>query len=221
MLPTHLSSIQSHLEEIYQLEDLPSVEPFVLLDAKLADNFSQAGANRTAVLSEQLFIHSESNELLISLYLDEDLLNRVEKANPYDAIHQSNLAEYCTVLEGVSHFLYLVSHAQAGHSVRAIELELQAEVDKFIGILTLCGLQAQSIEIFGLVSWLFGQIKVDRKMEPDLKRRYCLANFYAHKYCIKLLRTHMDGSGVDRERLFKDLRYFYRLNFPQKVAHIS
>ena len=220
MLPTHLASIQSHLEEIYQLQNVPSIEPFVLLDTRVAEVFRTSTDKATSKLSEQLFIHNESNELLISLYLDPELLNRVEQANPYDAISQSNLAEYCTVLEGVSHFLYLVSHVQARHSVRAIELELQAEVDKFFGILTLCGIQAQSIEIFGLVRWLFSQIKINKKMAPVLKRRYRLANYYAYKYCTKLLQNNMDGSGLDRDKLFKDLRYFYRLNFPQKVAHI-
>ena len=44
---------------------------------------------------------------------------------------RTTCADYCTALEGVSHFHYLVWSLARGRNVSLLELELQAEVDKY------------------------------------------------------------------------------------------
>ena len=39
---------------------------------------------------------------------------------------------FCLALEGVSHFLYLIWNASFDRSVTLLEMELQAEIDKFV-----------------------------------------------------------------------------------------
>ena len=50
---------------------------------------------------------------------------------------EENLADYCTALEGVSHFHYFVWSAARARNVSLLELELQAEVDKYASALRL------------------------------------------------------------------------------------
>ncbi len=73
-----------------------------------------------------------AGELALSLYLDPALLRRLEAADPLERLHGGNVADCLTALEGVSHFLYLVWNASHDRAVSLLELEMQAEVDKFI-----------------------------------------------------------------------------------------
>ena len=45
---------------------------------------------------------------------------------------RGNLADYWTALEGVSHFMYLAWNAGHDRAVSLLELELQAEIDKYV-----------------------------------------------------------------------------------------
>ena len=47
-------------------------------------------------------------------------------------LHDGNVADYWTALEGVSHFLYLAWNAGHDKPVSLLELEMQAEVDKYV-----------------------------------------------------------------------------------------
>ena len=73
-----------------------------------------------------------AGELALSLYLDPALLRRLAAADPLERLHGGNVADCLTALEGVSHFLYLVWNASHDRPVSLLELEMQAEVDKFI-----------------------------------------------------------------------------------------
>ncbi len=59
------------------------------------------------------------------------MLRRLEGANPVGALNEGNLAEYCTALEGVSHFVYSTWRLDRDLPVSLLELETQAEVDKY------------------------------------------------------------------------------------------
>ncbi len=52
-------------------------------------------------------------------------------ADPHRALTEDNLADYCTALEGVSHFVYSTWRLERDLPVSLLELETQAEVDKY------------------------------------------------------------------------------------------
>ena len=60
-----------------------------------------------------------------------------QRRDPLEALDEGNLADYCTALEGVSHFHYLVWSLARGRNVSLLELELQAEVDKYASAVAL------------------------------------------------------------------------------------
>ena len=75
---------------------------------------------------EQVLVAGTPDDLSMSLILDDSLLSPDT---------QWNLDRFCVATEGVSHVLYLASTAQRGR-VSAFELELQAEIDKFLVLVT-------------------------------------------------------------------------------------
>ena len=46
-----------------------------------------------------------ADEVGLSLYLDPALLSRLTREDPLVRLHGGNVADWCTALEGVSHFL--------------------------------------------------------------------------------------------------------------------
>jgi hypothetical protein len=138
--------------------------------------------------------------------------------NPLRRLDEANLADFWTVLEGVSHFAYYAWNAALEKPVRLLEMELQAEVDKFIATAVLLGRQGERTPA-GLHQWLFDVPRFDGRLAPDELERYRLANRYAGKYCLKLAPDLEDGAldGTLRDELHR----FYRLTQPSKIRHIE
>ena len=81
---------------------------------------------------EQLFIAEIGDEMELALYIDPRILTALQYDRPEARLHNGNLENFCIALEGVSHFVKVVWSAQCGREVSALELEIQAEVDKFV-----------------------------------------------------------------------------------------
>jgi len=125
-----LRQFQAMLAGIY---DLPAGEDVVRY--LLTDRARLPAALHGSPAEEQLLVAEEPDGLALGLYLAPDLLARLARRDPCAGLEGGNLADCWTALEGVSHFTYLGFHARHDRPVSLHELELQAEVDKFV-----CGL---------------------------------------------------------------------------------
>ena len=151
----------------------------------------------------------------LSLFLDPQILDHFNTHDPLEYLDQHNIQEFCLVLEGISHFLYLVWNASYDRSVTLLEMELQAEVDKFIMLLE-C-LENQSVA--PTPGLLFRANIYHDDLSYEESRRYRQASSYARKYC-QHLEDRFLGQG-DREGLLLELRRFYRLTKPGKLGRIG
>jgi hypothetical protein len=100
-----------------------------------------------------------------------------------------------------------------------LELELQAEVDKFVGTALLLARQNQGRIPSALHGWLFDQPRFDQALEPSEQVRYRDASRYAGKYCQQLLNRYIKrqpGPGM-----LPELRRFYRYTRVDKIRHID
>jgi hypothetical protein len=77
-------------------------------------------------------LREDGNELSLSLYLHSDVVEKMLVDDPMPRLYEGNLEYFCLALEGVSHFLYLIWNASFDRSVTLLEMELQAEIDKFV-----------------------------------------------------------------------------------------
>ena len=101
-----LASLQSALTGIYDLPATPDVAQFLLTDrARLASIEAARDSD------EQLIVAEHDDTLSLGLYIDAQVLERLERRDPYAALTQYNLADYLTVAEGVSHFVYVAWNA--------------------------------------------------------------------------------------------------------------
>jgi hypothetical protein len=203
-----LDALQEQLEAIYGIRCEYRAKDF-LVDAEAA---RQLGG--TALAREELLVSEGSEGLELALYLDPELLARLTSQAPLDA----DLGELCEVTEGVSHFLYVAHTANQERTVSLLELEAQAEVDKF-AVCTLLhwGLSAGRWAST-LVGRLFERVQLREHLTAPERWRYVEANRLAKVYCERLLPVVKAGH---LDRLLAELRHAYRLGAEAKLQYFG
>ena len=209
-------NLQSQLEKLYQINRVCNIEEFVITDSQVA-HLLDTSINPRSTL-EKLLIHQEYDSLNLSLYLDESLLSSLHYFNPKELITSNELDAFYNVLEGVSHFVYLTFNANYRYPVSLFEMELQAEVDKFVMSMLLMGLQRHSKQFEQLYERLFVNVSYDAMLLPDELMRYQAANYYASQYCQQL---HATFHSPFEFAYLNELRRFYRLNHWTKPNYIA
>jgi hypothetical protein len=208
--------IQSLLERIYDVPLAQDVAQFLLSDrSALPPEFRATSAD------EQLLVADGSTELAMGLFLEPAVLARLDAANPHEALNGANLADYWTALEGVSHFVYLAWNAGHDRAVSLHELELQAEVDKYVATaLLLCSQDPTRFPI-ELHRVLFERARVSEALAGERAGLYRRANHYAGRFCRHLGRMLAPAGARARSLATTELRRFYRLTNAMKMRHIE
>lgn len=209
-----LGKLQTLLHELYALDVAYGVDDFLITDAGFARALDKGGRE----VDEKLLIAETEGEAEVALFLERELLERLTERDPLTRLDAGNLADFWSALEGVSHFTYYAWNAQHEKEVTLFELELQAEVDKFVttGLLLK---QQSGREPHELHGWLFDMPQLDSELRGAERERYRRANRYAGKYCRRLAPALT--RGADDEAVQSELRRFYRLSQQSKLAHID
>lgn len=168
---------------------------------------------------ERLLIAEHESGIDLSLYISADVMTHLDSAHPLELLEQGKYSEFCLMLEGVSHFLYVVWNANHHKKVTLLEMELQAEVDKFIMMQSLLDVESSRDDINCLQSWLFEKNGFDDMLTETESERYKQANYYAGKYCLSL-QQQFRLQGL-HDGLLKELRRFYRLVREDKLRYIN
>jgi hypothetical protein len=170
-------------------------------------------------VEEELLLAETPDGAGVALYLDPSLLRRLEGADPVGALTESNLADYCTALEGVSHFVYSTWRLDRDLPVSLLELETQAEVDKYAVTVFLLADQLGGGYPAQVHARLFDRVSFDARLEPDQYHRYRTAHRYAAHYCRRLEHRFVTRGEARIEALVRELRKFYRLGSSAKLRH--
>lgn len=212
-----LERLQSQLEKLYGLDTRYSVGDFLISDGTI----SRLTGSDTSPGEEYVLVHQTDDELSLAVYVDGDLLQRLTTtASPFAALGLNNLHDFCVALEGVSHFLYLTWRATQRRQTTQLELELQAEVDKYLIAARLLAEQNNGCVPPDLHCSLFEEVRYRPGLDQKALNRYRDANRYAGKYCLKLGKScAFDGHGI--RTLKRELHHFYRLPQPEKIRHID
>ncbi len=210
-----LTQLQQCLQEIYELDIGHDINQFVCTDRALIA-LLDASVNARDI-PEKLLLRQEGDTVDVTLYLDAALLSHLAVHDPVQYLHAGNLAQYWITLEGISHFIYFAWNSHYDRPVSLFEMELQAEVDKYIT--SLFWLTSQHKAIDTLHASLFADVQFDAQLSPGEHERYRLANEYAAWYCAWLQRTYIER-GQSRA-ITNEVRRFYRLPHTRKTRYID
>ena len=214
-----LSRLQSLISGIYDVSIAHDVYDFLV-----TDRGQLPAAAPTGESDEELFVTQaagEGGEVGVSLYLDPALLERLKVADPLVRLHDGNVADYWTALEGVSHFLYLAWNAGHDRPVSLLELEMQAEVDKYVSSYWLMREQFPGRFPTELLNVLFERTRIDSRLARGRESLYREATRYAQKFCSRLERSLRGARRESDGEVLAELRRFYRLTNLRKLAHIE
>ena len=211
-----LAQLQQQLSGVYDFEVRYPIDDFLLHDpvhaAVLAgESFQQA--------PEQLLVAETNGELELSLFLHQELMDALNDDSPSDRLHAANLNCFLMAVEGVSHFVHTAWHASHDRPITQLELELIAEVDKFLSTVSLINQQQQGTSAAAIHQTLFNNIQIRSTLDSSVKDRYQLANKLARQYCAHLERHHTVES--QSSSLLRELRRFCRLSKSEKIRRIS
>ena len=149
--------VQTTIERFYGIERVVDVGDYVT-----------HGAGR-----EQLLVRS-SDDGAVELRLE---LPRID----------DDLDGVCQIIEGVSHFVYVATRATQDRTTTALELEIQAEVDKYV---VLAGdLERLDVDRSAMLrNRLYENVTFNNAM---VEERYRIANDAALRFTRRLEKTHV------------------------------
>ena len=188
-----LSRIQRRLEQIYQLEPAPCIVPFVRIEADDS--------------REQLIVRQSVDDLELVVLLPEASVQALV-ANDRHA----EMDAYLGAIEGISHFIHLAERARTQLPTTLLELELQAEVDKFT-ILADAGVPADELQ--SLHRRLYEDVRYLYAAATERGERYRLANDLAARLWSQLLANGRADWTLDV------LRRFYRAGQAEKIRMVQ
>jgi hypothetical protein len=212
-----LDHVQAQLEAIHDEGSALRARDF-LMGKKMLLQLGRPGA-----APEELIVVEEPSGLSVGLYLAPELFQALRKVHPQGhsgaSLATSLLPAFASVTEGVSHFLYLSSAADADRPVSRLELEVQGEVDKFAAAaLHLWG--RGLVKLLGnLCDQLFRQVSYLPGLSGDERDRYETANRLAGGYARHLVERYAEAGRLDG--FLAELRRCYRLWAGEKLHHLG
>jgi hypothetical protein len=207
-----LAELQRGLELLYRVDTELDVRDFII-DEQTRD--ATIGAGRPA--REQLLVSERDGELDLGLFLDQRALAGLELRDPRRCLDDGNLSDFLLVTEGVSHFVYLAWRARAARPVSVLELELQAEIDKWVTcVLTLIDQGGVPPDLHAR---LFERFQLAPGMDAEETERYLVANANARAYTSRLGERYVARGDI--MSMLAELRWFYRRGCGDKLAYIA
>lgn len=179
--------IQARLSGYYGIEDAPDVDAFV----------EPADDAREAVL-----VREREGEVELAVRLPRVALTG----------GRPSFDELCQVVEGVSHFLYLAERARRELPATQLELELQAEVDKY---LLFAGGAYHPARAARLKERLFDRVRYLHPAHTERGARYRMANDLAARFA-RWLEVRFARHGR-KEQMRAWLRRFYGAGQAEKI----
>lgn len=205
---TRLERTQTQLAQITDTLVVATIDQFLCdLDA------ASAWAPDAETRKEIVFAQQHGDDVNLGVYLDKGTLKRFEE-------HEDSLADRLLVYEAISHFQRLCFAEKFGTSVSQLELEFQADIDKWALLL----FEADALVGFGVHivaerTWKHRAVQIRRHvfeamtyLPTDERSRYETASDLA----MRVMKRFEEGTTLQS---VTRLRRFYRLSFEKKRAY--
>ena len=206
-----LERLQHGLERLYRIDTRLAIHDFVI------DDQARRSLGVQRAPREQLLVSQSEDDLELAVFVDDSVIANLSRHDPGEALHEANFGDFLLALEGVSHFVYVAWCAHGQRQVSALELELQAEIDKYATCLLMLGAEPERSDV--LRHRLYREFSFEDDLDADERARYRAANANAHRYSASLERRYIHGGRI--VDMLRELRRFYRMSLPAKLDFIA
>ncbi len=208
--------LQVSISELYRIESDLSVKDFRIGE----ELFRQLlGESHQGQKRESFIVVHDGEYSNLALYIADESLHRARSflqpcPEQDEEMRTQHLDGFCATTEGVSHFVYFTyCGSWQDRPVSQLELELQAEIDKFLLLLISSGGVGES-----LLEALFDRFELCEGLDESEQERYAVANREARRYAKWLQRRFQKGHGA---LALADARRLYRKPMAAKLEHIA
>lgn len=186
------SRVQRGLERLYHLDRVADVDAFM--------HPADSGDREELLLRED-----EDGALAIALRVPR-LAETEHGSKPLDVI--------CQIIEGVSHFVYVTDRAAMQKRTTQLELELQAEVDKYVVLAaSVPGFDKKKSE--ELRGRLYDNVQYAHDEDSERGERYRVANEAAARFVRRLEPDFLERGRIGALR--SHLRSFFHEGLEAKL----
>jgi len=206
-----LARVQRGLETLYRLDPGATVDDFMI------DELTREAIAPMRRPKEQLLVCEDDSGMALALFIAPSVLENLAQHDPGRRLGDHNLGDFLLAVEGVSHFIYALQCARADRPVTQLELELQAEVDKYVTCLLTTDPKPSQSE--ALRHRLFGDASYEPDLDGEERDRYRAANDNAHRYAAWLEETFVATRKIPE--MLAELRRFYRQGLAAKLSTIA
>lgn len=214
---TLLASVQGLLTRTYALTaPLYALERYVIGDAGLArlyDGRPGAGVGSATGEGARLLLREEDGALRATVYFPDALIAHLEQRPPQRGLDGGNVDAFAVFVEEIDHLLLAAERADAGRGVSLLELELHANVSKYLVLARFLAGRAKRLGP-ARRAWLMHHLfEKPQYADPDseIRERYVAAGRHAARFLMTLERL-APQARIDR------LRRFHRQDLSGKVA---
>ena len=172
-----LRTYQIQLEAVYRTR-APDIRRFAIDSQQVSDLLPAARPT-----DEWVLVREDQGELQVAVHVSDHLLDNLASAGSPAAGLDADFQAFCATVEGVSHYLLLMERASRGEPLSLLELEAQAEVDKFVCAHLNAPHRSQEWR-----SRLFRRAALADGLSADEYDRYREAGRLAEAWC-----KHLDG----------------------------
>ncbi|MCC6806154.1 MAG: hypothetical protein IT381_01915 [Deltaproteobacteria bacterium] len=209
-----LAEVQRALEAQNGLGEQPPVVAFLITSQERS---ALPGCNPST--NEQVFV-TEGDEPRLGVFIAESVLEALPlTASALSLADVAALDGYCVAFEGVSHFLCLAHRADRERSVSLFELELQAEVDKFVHLTQKLAIEPGSPAQHALLETLFERYALRDDLSAIEAARYREATRHAAKFCHRLSKAAR--AEKSNAVVFREARSFFDLPLEAKLRRAA
>jgi hypothetical protein len=180
--------VQRRIEGFYRLEQVPAVEPFLKV--------ARRGEREALRIREA----------------GDGALELEVRTPPLSSPHR--LDGVCQIIEGVSHFVYVADRARRCLPATQLELELQAEIDKYM-LLVLSKASFDPDLARVLHTRLYERVKFAHPEGTELGDRYRFANDLAARFVRRLEILYVEKGR--RAELRDAMSRFYGMGQAEKI----
>lgn len=199
-----LMAIQAQLEAVYRIA-APDIRQFLINGEQVTEMLGEDARPS----DEWVVVREGPDGVDVGVYIAPHFLERLSAHDhPAEAIGGSFQA-FCAATEGVSHFMLLFDRSCRCEPVSMLELEAQAEVDKFV-----CAWLHYPERQTEWWTRLFRDARLAEGLSEEELDRYKEAARLAGAFCSSLAETPHTGALLDL------LRQFWRDSGAQRMERL-
>jgi hypothetical protein len=142
-----------------------------------------------------VLVRQSESGLDLAVWIDQVHLNALAQAPDAPSVVRTSLRSFCAAIEGISHFMLLVERARRDEPLTLLELEVQAEIDKFVSAILHCPGREPA-----LMRALFAEVELQSGLTAIERSRYREAGRLARGWCDHLSGLPHLGAFLDAQR---------------------